>query len=91
MKIPTSVHILGQDFEIVMIDDDPENNFLGKCYPSKNKIILDRTLTTDKMGEVFFHEILHAIVENMCMKVKHKDINRLGVAIYAFLKDNGYV
>ena len=91
MIIPPVVKILGQEYKIEFLGDKKKRNFIGRCFPNANIIQLEETLCKDKMGEVYLHEVLHAIDENLELGMKHKSINRLAIALYQFLKDNDYI
>jgi hypothetical protein len=91
MIIPPKVKILGQDYTIEFMKPKKGRSFIGRCFPHGNHIQLDECLCEDKMGETFMHEVLHAIDENLELGIKHKSINRLGIAVYQFLKDNNYI
>ena len=91
MIIPPIVKILGQDFNIEFMKDKKGRDFIGRCFPNGNRIQLESQLCMDKMGETFLHEVLHAIDENLELDIKHRSINRLGLALYQFLKENNYL
>lgn len=91
MVIPPVVKILGQDYKIKFLGKSKKRDFIGRCFPHANIIQLDENLPPDKMGEVFLHEVLHAIDENLELGIKHKSINRLAIALYQFLKDNNHL
>lgn len=91
MKIPQTIHILGQDFTIEFIKDKKGRDFIGRCFPHANKIQICQDLPDDKLFQTYLHEVLHAIDENLNMGLKHKTIDTLSVALYQFLKDNGYL
>lgn len=91
MIIPNKVQILGQCYTIEFLEPKKKRGFIGRCFPHGNHIQLSQELCEDKMGETFIHEVLHAIDENLELGIKHKSINRLGLALYQFLKDNNYI
>jgi hypothetical protein len=91
MIIPPVVKILGQDFTIEFLEEKKHRGFIGRCFPHANRIQLEEGLCPDKMGETFLHEVLHAIDENLELGIKHKSVNRLGLALYQFLKENNYL
>jgi hypothetical protein len=91
MIIPQVVKILGQDYSIEFLKGKKSRGFIGRCFPHANRIQLEETLCDDKMGETFLHKVLHAIDENLELGIKHKSVNRLGIALYQFLKDNKYI
>lgn len=91
MIIPQVVKILGQEYKIEFLGNKKKRDFIGRCFPHANIIQLDENLCQDKTGEVFLHEVLHAIDENLELGIKHKSVNRLAIAIYQFLKENNYL
>ena len=91
MIIPEVVKILGQEYRIEFLGKKKKRGFIGRCFPHANIIQLDESLCPDKMGEVFLHEVLHAIDENLELDIKHRSINRLAIALYQFLKENNHL
>lgn len=93
MNIPTRVKIGAHDYEIVFRDDLDDEN-MGTCRPSKTKIFVDSTIATSQQEETFFHEVIHAIYSGYGLGVglsrddEEKQVQALGHAVYAFLKDN---
>jgi hypothetical protein len=91
MIIPPVLKILGQDYSVEFMEGNKKRDFIGRCFWLDNRIQLDSKLCEDKMGETFFHEVLHAIDKNLELGIKHKNINRLAVALYQFLKENNHL
>jgi len=91
MKIPKKVKLCGADFQIVfkrkLIDSDG-NSLLGLCDVNNCVIFLQTGMESQKRFEVFFHEVLHAIDENMCFGLGEKKVNNLAIEIIRFIKDN---
>lgn len=91
MKIPDSVHILGQDYTVEVLSKKDMPKLLGFCDVNRNVIQLRDTLKDDKLGEIFLHECIHAVEMQMSLDLSEKQVNSLGVGVYALLKDNGYL
>lgn len=91
MNIPDSVHILGQDYAVELKSKKDMPKLLGYCDVNKNVIQLRDSLEGDKLGEIFLHECIHAVESQMSLDLTEKQVNSLGVGVYALLKDNGYI
>jgi len=83
-----TIHILGQEFAIKYKRDKKKRDYIGKCFPNANKIYLVKDLSQDKLEETFIHEIIEAINFNLELKLKHRQITALAVAIYTVFKEN---
>lgn len=91
MIIKDVVKILGQDFKVDRVRKKDMPKMLGYCDVNRNLIQLRDTLEGDKLQEVYLHECIHAIDEQMSTGMSEKQVNSMAVGFLAFLKDNGYV
>ena len=91
MLIPNAVRILGQSYSIEILPKKDMPGMLGFCDTNSNTVKLRKTLKGDKLDEIFLHECIHAIDEQMGLNMKEKQVNGIAVGMLAFLKDNGYV
>ena len=99
MVIPEKVKILGQTYNVIWDSDISVNHdSCGFARHSMQEIILAPSCKGDprhqeNIEETFIHEILHGIF----VAIGRGDINRndlidpLSRAIYAVLKDNGWL
>ena len=90
MNIPDKVKILSQDFTVKRLPKKKMKSVLGLCDSTKNVIELREEICGDKLAEVFIHEVVHGIAENLNMGLKEDQVNNLAVGLWGFLKDNGY-
>ena len=91
MKISPIVRILGQDYRVERRSKKEMPKLLGWCDVNKNVIQLRDTLEGDKLSEIFLHECIHAIEQQMSLDFSEKQVNSISVGVHAFLKDNGYL
>ena len=91
MRIPKTVHFIGQDYEVQMLEKKDMPKLLGFCDVNKNVIQLRDSLKGDKLGEIFLHECIHAVESQLSLGLSENQVNSLGVGVYALLKDNGYI
>lgn len=61
---------------------------MGLCRSDDCAIDLREGMTKDKRGEIFVHEVVHAIGEVLNLKLTENQVNSLGVGLYGFLKAN---
>lgn len=88
MKIPNSVKILGQAYRVIWKKNLRD---MGLTDVNKNVIYLRSGMVPDKAGEVFCHEVTHAITEMLNQGMSEDQVNNTAVGWYAFLKDNNYI
>lgn len=74
------------DYE-VMIDENLGENQLGECHYKEQRILLNPALSKDIKEATFWHEVLHAILEQMGRKQDEKLVNELSYAITGVLKN----
>lgn len=90
MRIPKLVSICGQQFTVtykknLVVDGD---KLLGCCDVNECKIILKQGMSEEKKKEVFFHECVHAIEENLNMNLGENKVNLLGIHILSLITNN---
>jgi Zn-dependent peptidase ImmA (M78 family) len=72
--IPRKMKIKGNDWTIKKqkeVKDDDGNECLGLCVYEHRKILLEKGMEKSEEIEIFFHELLHAILHEV-----HLDIGR---------------
>lgn len=89
MKIPKQVDILGYKFQVTEQEELGElNGELGKMWPSKQIIFLDKKQCQEQKESSFIHEIIEAINAQLDLELPHKSIIALETGIYSVLKTN---
>ena len=97
MKIPDKVKVGAHVYDIVRSSDEGDYDArFGHCFPRKLKIYIDPNVAQSQAEETFFHEVLHAVCDQLHLFPKTSDGQReeeekvqpLGHAIYQLLKDN---
>jgi hypothetical protein len=97
MKIPKVVYLCGLKFEVVFtrnLKDENSKPLLGLCDVNACKIYLTKGMVEEKKKEVFLHECLHGILENLNIQLgKTEDenedkVNVLGLELLRFIKVN---
>ena len=91
MNIPKIVNICGQEFKIVyknkMLDEE-DCELFGYCYTENCVIYLQKNLNDAKLKEVFLHECIHAIDENLNLDLGEEKVNLLGIHILSLITNN---
>lgn len=90
MKIPKEVNICGQTFKIIYkknLQQDGQD-LLGLCDVNSCAIYLKTGLTEQKKKEVFLHECIHAIAENLNLNLNENKVNLLGIHILSLITNN---
>jgi len=50
----------------------------GDYEKDKGLIRINEELQDDQQEQTFYHELLHALTDSLSIKMKHKDIDRIG-------------
>jgi len=90
MKIPKNINICGQQFKISYkkkIEQD-EEELLGLCDVNTCTIKLQTGMNDTKKKEVFLHECIHAIDENLRLGLGEKKVNILAIHILSLITNN---
>lgn len=96
MKIPNTVRISGVDYAVTFVSNlNDGEKMLDGCVDYNMSAI---SLNSDTVGYqrqciVLWHEILHALIENSCVKLdmekEEEIVEALSRGIYGVLQDNG--
>ncbi len=72
-----------------LIGDDPKT--IGYCDDPTKHIYIKLGLNPDEEAEVSIHELLHAITFHYKIKIAHKDLDKLAIALVKVLKLNSQI
>lgn len=91
MRIPKRVKVGPYDYalarkEIVLGADRSE--LWGHYDPTAQVITLASNMSEQREATAFFHEVIHAIDELVCVGLREKQVEVLAPALYEFLRDN---
>lgn len=64
MKIPKSVSIFGQKYKVKLLKavNSDGDKCCGLIDPETKTIYIDKTMTIEKQLHTFFHEVIHAVL-----------------------------
>ena len=79
MDIPESVDVLGVTYRVEIGGCEPYEN--GFCSPSKLLIGIRDGLNAEKQAQVFLHELVHAILEQLAREEYEDEQLVQGLAI----------
>lgn len=63
MEIPTRINILGVPYDVLEDSLEDENGYIS---PKKQVIVLNSNLERRKREQVFLHEVVHGILDQLC-------------------------
>lgn len=87
MIIPSTVDILGVPYEIVT--EEMEDNEDGCISPRMQRITLRRGLSEEKRDQVFLHELVHGILDQLGYSELYEDehlVQGLAIGLHQALK-----
>lgn len=76
------------DYEVVMDEHLSRGNLIGECDYNNQKISISPSINGDRRESVFWHEIIHAIFEQIGEEQNEALIDRLSYQIHGVLKAN---
>lgn len=62
MSIPKQVHVLGITYDLRRKALEDEDGYIS---PKKQRIVLDKRLSAEKAEQVFLHELVHGILDQL--------------------------
>lgn len=94
MNLPDSVKIGARTYAVEIVDADSlrDHQSIGMCNKRLGVIQIADCLPPDNLAEVFFHEVLHALINdsgwNMDSDLEERIVEALSPRLTAFLADN---
>ena len=91
MKIPEKVKVGGINYTIVLVDglhNDNAEVCAGRHSPSTDTIELNSEYPHDRMCEVLWHEILHAVEARLGIDLEEGMLCAISSHLYQVVKDN---
>jgi hypothetical protein len=90
IKDITHLKILGKDYKVEWFTPDPViiQEIEGREQWSSGRILINGDLDEDRALDILIHEVIHAINDDMKIKIEEDDVNRLGAALQAVIRDN---
>lgn len=83
------IKIIGQEFEIILIDDDDFlGTNIGKCIPYQNKIWIRNEMPLTVKIETLIHEIIHCISMNLNLELNETQVCGLAGCLYQIINEN---
>lgn len=85
MEIPPKVFVLGLTYDVCITDLDDSD---GVCIPSKQRIELRQGMSKEKTEQVFFHELIHALLSQLSYDDLYEDehlVQSLAIGIHQAL------
>ena len=91
MIIPKKIKIGNLTYIIKISNKREEQDVMGSTYIKTQDIIISRNIKREKQEETFFHEIIHAILEDMRERElgdNEKFVHGMARILYQSLKDS---
>ena len=88
MKLPSKVKVGTCNYKIVQRKMDDED-YIGRVYPNKCEIEIEKRLSDEKKITTLFHELIHAIsFEYGNFKLGESKTDLMAVGVISILRDN---
>ena len=88
MTTPISIVVVGKTYSASFVDsvDDEDSN--GEHDLQKQQIKVKNSIHEVLQRDTLLHEVLHAIDEQLDLRMKHRQIHALAVALLQVLREN---
>lgn len=87
-QYPTSLKVKDEEYRVAFVADIAGDNTVGQCDPGNRVIHIENGQSREEMLKTFIHETLHALEFEYDIKISHKAIYKLEIAIFNFIRDN---
>lgn len=91
MTIPEKLHILFKEYTVKRADNmrnEKGNMLYGEVDYVTQTITLNSAASEEQSKSTVLHEVVHALDELYIIGLKEKQVEKLGVALYMFIRDN---
>ena len=90
IKNITHLKILGKDYEVKWFTPDPllTQEIEGREQWSTGTLCVNASLDGWRALDIIIHEVIHAINDDVKVKIEEDDINRLAACFQAVIRDN---
>lgn len=90
MRIPDKVKILYKNYTVVRAHNvhNEHNDLYGQIDYGRQVIELDGQYPDEQQKATLIHEVVHGLDDMYRIGLGEKVVERLGVALYQFIKDN---
>ena len=90
MKIPERVKVLYKNYQVKQVENlhNGANDLYGQIDYNSETISLRSDSSEEQKRATLVHEMVHALDEIFIIGLKEKQVEKLGNALYALIRDN---
>lgn len=88
MTGPRSIKIIGKTYAILFVDEVDAEDSSGEHDLQKQEIKVKKAIHFELARDTLLHEVLHAVDEQLDLRLKHKQIHALAVGLLQVLREN---
>ena len=91
MTIPEKLRILFKEYDVKYADgmrNEKGDMLYGEVDYVKQTVTLNSAASDEQAKSTVLHEVIHALDELYIIGLKEKQVEKLGVAFYMFIRDN---
>lgn len=85
---PTSVSILGKEFEIRYMEKVDSDDSSGECCSDEQIIKIRNKHPFEGIRDTLLHEVIHAVEESLLLKMNEKQVHALAVGLLQVFRAN---
>lgn len=93
MNIPEKVKVLYKEYAVEYQENlhDGGGDLYGQIQYLPEKILLNIDSSDEQKKSTLMHELIHALDEMYCIKLKEGQVEKLGTAMYMLIRDNPHM
>jgi len=76
--IPASFELFGVTVRVLRVPANCIQGESGEADVDQGLIRINSELPEDQQEQTFYHELFHVLTDSLSIKMKHKDIDRMG-------------
>lgn len=91
MSRPTQIRVVGKTYAVLFVDEVDSEDSNGEHDLQRQEIKVKNAIHPELAMDTLLHEVLHAIDEQLDLRLKHKQVHALAVGILQVLRENDHL
>lgn len=87
-SLPKRVKIIGKTYSVSVVEKVDDDDSLGEHDMTKQQILLRAVQHFESIRDTAFHEVVHAVDEQMSLNMKEAQVHALATGLLQVLRDN---
>ncbi len=88
MNPPNVVSVIGKTYAILTVDSVDSEDSCGEHELQRQEIKIKKDLHAEAARDTLLHELIHAVDEQLDLRLKHRQVHALAAGLLQVLREN---